>query len=101
MPAASSVRSDAAQARMGGAPRDFTQEDKIMTHVYKAAKLSDLLANYQTFLGDANFLEKDFARYYAVTPATIHAAARRRLHDGHAVMRVTPMPKYADGKPVR
>jgi len=72
-----------------------------MTHVYKAAKLSDLLANYQTFLGDANFLEKDFARYYAVTPATIHAAARRRLHDGHAVMRVTPMPKYADGKPVR
>ncbi|HEV2663727.1 MAG TPA: pitrilysin family protein, partial [Blastocatellia bacterium] len=58
---------------------------------------SDLLANYQTFLGDTNFLEKDFARYYAVTPATIHAAARRWLHDGRAVMRVTPMPKYAAG----
>jgi zinc protease len=56
---------------------------------------SDLLANYQTFLGDANFLEKDFARYYAVTPAMVHAAARRWLHDGRAVMRVTPMPKYA------
>ena len=58
---------------------------------------SDLLANYQTFLGDTNFLEKDFARYYAVTPATIHAAARRWLHEGRAVMRVTPMPKYAAG----
>ena len=59
---------------------------------------SDLLANYQTFLGDTNYLEKDFARYYAVTPATIHAAARRWLHDGRVVMRVTPMPKYAAGK---
>jgi zinc protease len=56
---------------------------------------SDLLANYQTFLDDTNFLEKDFARYYAVTPATIHAASRRWLHDGRAVMRVTPMPNYA------
>jgi zinc protease len=56
---------------------------------------SDLLANYQTFLGDTNFLEKDFARYYAVTPTTIHSAARRWLHEGRAVMRVTPMPKYA------
>ncbi|HKQ73844.1 MAG TPA: pitrilysin family protein [Blastocatellia bacterium] len=59
---------------------------------------SDLLANYQTYLGDPNFLEKDFARYYAVTPATIHAAARRWLHEGRAVMRVTPMPNYAAGK---
>jgi zinc protease len=58
---------------------------------------SDLLANYQTFLGDPNFLEKDFARYYAVTPAAIHAAARRWLHEGRAVMRVTPMPEYVAG----
>src|SRR5262249_45936708 len=57
----------------------------------------ELLARYQNLLGGATFLEKDFARYYAVTPATIHAAARRWLHDGHAVMRVTPMPKYAAG----
>jgi zinc protease len=59
---------------------------------------SDLLANYQTFVGDSKFLEKDFARYYAVTPATVHAAARRWLHDGRAVMRVEPMPKFAAGK---
>src|SRR5262245_1606778 len=59
---------------------------------------SDLLANYQTYLGDTNFLEKDFARYYAVTPASIHAAARRWLHDGRAVMRVTPIPDYAAGR---
>ncbi|HEY6401008.1 MAG TPA: pitrilysin family protein, partial [Blastocatellia bacterium] len=58
---------------------------------------SDLLANYQTFLGDPDFLQKDFARYYAVTPATIHAAARRWLSDGRVVMRVTPMPEYAAG----
>jgi len=37
---------------------------------------SDLLANYQTFLGDTNFLEKDFARYYAVTPATMSVGYR-------------------------
>jgi zinc protease len=59
---------------------------------------SDLLANYQTFLGNADFLEKDFARYYAVTPATIHEAARRWLHNGRAVMRVEPMPRYEAGK---
>ncbi|HEY7179828.1 MAG TPA: pitrilysin family protein, partial [Blastocatellia bacterium] len=58
---------------------------------------SDLLANYQTFLGDPDFLEKDFARYYAVTPAAIHAAARRWLGDGRVVMRVTPMPDFAAG----
>jgi zinc protease len=58
---------------------------------------SDLLANYQTFLGDTNFLEKDFARYYAVTPATIHAAARRWLGDGRVVMRVAPMPELGAG----
>jgi zinc protease len=58
---------------------------------------SDLLANYQTFLGEPDFLEKDFARYYAVTPATIHAAARRWLSDGRVVMRVTPMPEFAAG----
>jgi zinc protease len=59
---------------------------------------SDLLANYHTFLGNSDFLEKDFARYYAVTPATIHEAARRWLHSGRAVMRVEPMPSYEAGK---
>jgi zinc protease len=51
---------------------------------------SDLLATYNTFLGDPNYVEKDFARYQAVTPAAAQAAANRWLGNGRIVMRVEP-----------
>jgi zinc protease len=51
---------------------------------------SDRLGMYNTYLGDPGYLEKDFARYQAVTPASVQAAARRWLHDGKVVMTVEP-----------
>jgi zinc protease len=59
---------------------------------------SDLLANYNTFLGDPNFIEKDVARYQNVTPATAQAAAKRWLGDGRVVLRVEPFGSLAAGK---
>jgi zinc protease len=61
---------------------------------------SDLLGTYATYAGDSGYIEKDFARYMAVTPASIQAAARRWLHGGRAVMTVTPFPELSPGEAV-
>ncbi len=55
--------------------------------------VSDRLARYNTYTGDPGYIEKDFARYHAVTPKSVQQAAKRWLHDGRVVMRVEP---YAD-----
>ena len=54
---------------------------------------SDMLARYNTYLGDPDYIEKDFARYNAITPADVRAAAQRWLHAGVCVMSVTPFPE--------
>jgi zinc protease len=54
---------------------------------------SDMLARYNTYLGDPDYIEKDFARYNAITPAAVKAAATRWLHEGVCVMSVTPYPE--------
>jgi zinc protease len=59
---------------------------------------SDRLAMYNTYLGTPDYVEKDFARYQAVTPASVQAATKRWLHDGYAVMRVDPYPDLAAAK---
>lgn len=59
---------------------------------------SDRLGHYNTFLGNPGYIEKDFARYQAVTPQSVQATARRWLHEGRAVMRVIPFPDLKAGK---
>jgi len=56
---------------------------------------SDRLAMYNTYTGEPNYLDKDFARYHAVTPASMHAAVKRWLNDNYCEMRVTPYPELA------
>ena len=56
---------------------------------------SDRLGNYTTYTGDPGYVEKDFARYQAVTPASVQAAGKRWLHQGVCEMRVTPYPEVA------
>jgi len=49
------------------------------------------LANYTVRTGDPGFLEKDLARYRAVTPADVSAAARTYLRkDARVVLQVVP-----------
>ncbi|MFQ5720471.1 MAG: M16 family metallopeptidase, partial [Acidobacteriota bacterium] len=58
---------------------------------------SDILGWCQTYTGDAGCLTDIFRRYNAVTPAALHAAARRWLGSGRVVMRVDPFPDLAPG----
>jgi zinc protease len=51
---------------------------------------ADVLNRYATFAGDPAFLERDFARYDAVTPETVRAAAQRFLGHGRVVLSVVP-----------
>ena len=59
---------------------------------------SDRLAMYTTYAHDSDYLAKDFARYQAVTPASVQAAAKRWLHQGYCAARVTPYPELAASK---
>jgi zinc protease len=54
---------------------------------------SDMLARYNTYVGDPGYIEKDFARYNDLTPKDVKAAAQRWLHEGVCVMTVTPFPE--------
>lgn len=59
---------------------------------------SDRLGMYNTYAGDPGYIDKDFARYQAVTPAGVQRVAQRWLHEGRVVMRVDPYPQLAAGK---
>jgi zinc protease len=59
---------------------------------------SDRLASYNTYLGNPDYIEKDFARYQAVSPASVQRAAKRWLHQGYVTMRVNPYPDLAAAK---
>lgn len=53
--------------------------------------VSDLVNRYQTFTGDPTYLERDLARYEAVTAESVAEAARRTLHaDRYVALSVTP-----------
>jgi zinc protease len=53
--------------------------------------ISDLVNRYQTFTGDPSYLEKDLARYEAVTAESVAEAARRTLHsDRYVALSVSP-----------
>jgi zinc protease len=56
---------------------------------------SDRLAMYNTYANDPDYLARDFARYHAVTPASVHGTVKRWLHQGYCEMRVTPYPELA------
>jgi zinc protease len=51
---------------------------------------ADQLNAYATFTGDPAFIEQDYARYSAVTPATVQAAARRYLVPNRVLLSVVP-----------
>ncbi|MFQ5671423.1 MAG: M16 family metallopeptidase, partial [Acidobacteriota bacterium] len=53
---------------------------------------SDLLGRYATYTGDPNYIQNDFARYNQVTARAVRDSARRWLHQGRVIMRVTPYP---------
>ncbi len=48
------------------------------------------LNSYATFTGDPGYIERDFARYAAVNPASVQAAARRYLVSSRVVLSVVP-----------
>jgi zinc protease len=51
---------------------------------------ADQLNAYATFTGDPAFIERDYARYSAVTPASVHEAARRYLVPNRVLLSVVP-----------
>ena len=56
---------------------------------------SDRLARYNTYVGTPDYVEKHFATYQAVTPASVRKAAERWLHQGYVTMRTDPYPSVA------
>ncbi|HEU0300894.1 MAG TPA: pitrilysin family protein, partial [Longimicrobium sp.] len=51
---------------------------------------ADALNSYATYAGDPAAVERDFARYAQVTPATLQAAARRWLAPNRVLLSVVP-----------
>ncbi|HEX2092237.1 MAG TPA: pitrilysin family protein [Longimicrobiaceae bacterium] len=51
---------------------------------------ADVLNRYAVFRGDPAALERDFARYATVTPASLQAAARRWLSPNRVLLSVVP-----------
>jgi zinc protease len=52
---------------------------------------ADLLNMYAAFTGDPGYVERDFARYAEVTPASVQANVRRYLGPGRVVLSVVPI----------
>jgi zinc protease len=62
--------------------------------------VADTLNRYNQYTGDPGYLGKDLARYQAVTPATVKAAAAKYLSKDHAVVvSCVPGPKVVDDVP--
>jgi zinc protease len=55
---------------------------------------SDILARYQTFLGDASLYKATLKRIGAATTADVRDAAQSYLSDGAYVLQVLPYPNY-------
>ena len=55
---------------------------------------SDILAHYQTFLGDASLYKVSLERIASATPAEVRDAAQSYLSDGDYVLQVLPYPDY-------
>jgi zinc protease len=55
---------------------------------------SDVLAHYQTFLGDAALYKTTLRRIAAATPADLREAAQAYLSDGDYSLQVLPYPNY-------
>ncbi|MDQ3521531.1 MAG: insulinase family protein, partial [Gemmatimonadota bacterium] len=51
---------------------------------------ADLLNSYYTFTGNPGYIDQDLARYQAVTPQSVQAAARQYLHKGRVLLSVVP-----------
>jgi zinc protease len=51
---------------------------------------AEVLNSYATFAGDPAAIERDFARYASVTPASLQAAARRWLSPNRVLLSVVP-----------
>ncbi len=51
---------------------------------------ADQINLYTTFTGDPAFIERDYARYQAVTPASVNTAARRYLTPNRVILSVVP-----------
>ncbi|MDR0786967.1 MAG: insulinase family protein [Gemmatimonadota bacterium] len=51
---------------------------------------ADQINMYATYTGDPAFIERDYARYAAITPASVHAAVQRYLTNDRVVLSVVP-----------
>ena len=66
-------------------------ETEMMKRMEKLTTLADLLNHYNQMAGDPGFIDKDLARYQAVTPASVSAAVARQLRkDGRVVVHALP-----------
>jgi zinc protease len=77
-----------------------TIETNIVGSLESITGLADRLNSYNHFLKTPNYVEKDFARYGAVTPAAVQAFAREQLRQNARVV-VHAVPGEPDfGPPV-
>jgi len=71
-----------------------TIQTQLFARMEKMGTLADLINHYNQMAGDPDFIGKDLARYQAVTPETVRAAAARYLgRNARVVVQATPGPK--------
>lgn len=69
-------------------------QTQLFARMEKMGELADLVNHYNQMAGDADFVGKDLARYQAVTPDTVRAAAAHYLgKSARVVVQATPGPK--------
>ncbi|MBK9238189.1 MAG: insulinase family protein [Rhodoferax sp.] len=54
-------------------------ETQLMARLEKVSSLADLMNHYRLMTGDADYIDKDLARYRALTPQGVQAAADKLL----------------------
>jgi len=71
-----------------------TIQTQLFARMEKMGTLADLINHYNQMAGDPDFIGKDLARYQAVTPETVRAAAAQYLgKNARVVVQATPGPK--------
>ncbi len=73
---------------------------QMLTQIESLGALADLLNNYNHFVGDPGFLNKDIARYESVTASGVRDFVTRYLaRDQRVVVEVRPGPKVLPPSP--
>jgi zinc protease len=76
-------------------------ETQLMARLEKVSSLADLMNHYRLMTGDADYIDKDLARYRALTPQGVQAAADKLLQRQarvvimHCLARKCWLPRYS------